>query len=99
MSAQLPVEVRWVKAPEAETREDRDLVERTAREIIEAVRSRGDDAVREYSGKLDGWTPERFRVSREEIERATGRWGRRAQATSSSSATRSESSRWRNWPA
>ena len=70
MNAQPPVEVRWVKAPEAETREDRDLVERTAREIIEAVRNRGDDAVREYSGKLDGWTPERFRVSREEIERA-----------------------------
>ena len=56
MSAQLPVEVHWVKAPEAETREDRDLVERTAREIIEAVRSRGDDALDDALGVSSGVT-------------------------------------------
>lgn len=70
MNTQPPVEVRWLKAPETETKEDRDLVERTAREIIDAVRSRGDDAVREYSRKLDGWGPEQFRVGRGEIEGA-----------------------------
>lgn len=70
MSAQPPVQVRWLKAPETETSEDRALVERTTREIIEAIRSRRDDAVREYSRTLDGWGPQRFRVSREEIEGA-----------------------------
>ena len=38
-------------------------------QIIEAVRERGDDAVREYSARFDGWEPERFRLSDEEVER------------------------------
>ena len=44
-------------------------VEETVREIITAVRERGDDAVREYSAKLDNWEPETFLLSAEEIER------------------------------
>ena len=40
--------------------------------ILEAVRERGDEAVSEYTEKLDGaaLTPESFRVSREEIREA-----------------------------
>jgi sulfopropanediol 3-dehydrogenase len=37
--------------------------------IIADVRARGDVAVREYSEKFDNWSPERFRLSDEEIEK------------------------------
>jgi sulfopropanediol 3-dehydrogenase len=65
-----PVEVRWAKRAQPPEAAEEAQVERTAREIIDAVRERGDDAVREYSRRLDGWEPERFRVGRQEIERA-----------------------------
>ena len=42
-------------------------------QIIDAVRERGDDAVREYSARFDGWEPERFRLSEEEIEGCVAR--------------------------
>jgi sulfopropanediol 3-dehydrogenase len=42
-------------------------VRRTVAEIIDAVRSRGDAAVRHYSAALDGWSPESFRLSEAEI--------------------------------
>src|SRR5918999_4900438 len=38
-------------------------------QIIDAVRERGDDAVREYSARFDGWEPDGFRLSDEEVER------------------------------
>jgi sulfopropanediol 3-dehydrogenase len=41
----------------------------TVASIVEAVRDRGDAAVREYSERFDGWTPESFRLDQEEIER------------------------------
>jgi sulfopropanediol 3-dehydrogenase len=41
----------------------------TVAEIIEAVRRRGDRAVREHSARLDGWEPESFRLSEEQVER------------------------------
>jgi sulfopropanediol 3-dehydrogenase len=47
---------------------DPDVAERV-RTIIADVRERGDDAVREYSARFDGWTPERFRLEPEEIDR------------------------------
>jgi sulfopropanediol 3-dehydrogenase len=70
-----PVEVRWAKRPHPPAAAEEAEVERTAREIIAAVRERGDPAVREYSRTLDAWEPERFRVGREEIERAYGTVG------------------------
>jgi sulfopropanediol 3-dehydrogenase len=69
-TAEPPLEVRWAKQASAPSEGEGAEVERTAREIIEAVRERGDAAVREHSQRLDGWEPERFRVGREEIERA-----------------------------
>ncbi len=45
-------------------------VQRIVAEIIEAVRSEGDAAVRRWSAKLDGWEPESFRLEDEAIERA-----------------------------
>jgi sulfopropanediol 3-dehydrogenase len=38
-------------------------------EIIADVRARGDAAVREYSSRFDGWEPESFRLTRDDIER------------------------------
>jgi sulfopropanediol 3-dehydrogenase len=38
-------------------------------QIIEDVRTRGDEAVREYSARFDRWEPPSFRLSTEEIER------------------------------
>jgi sulfopropanediol 3-dehydrogenase len=46
-----------------------DETETTVAAIIEAVRERGDAAVREYSARLDGWEPESFRLGEEEVER------------------------------
>lgn len=44
-------------------------VEQTVEEILEAVRVGGDQAVKEYSRKFDGWTPEALELTREEMER------------------------------
>jgi sulfopropanediol 3-dehydrogenase len=38
-------------------------------QIIEAVRARGDAAVRELSARFDDWQPERFRLSEAEVAR------------------------------
>ena len=67
--------VRWVKEAEPETTEDRRQVEETAREIIAAVRERGEEGLRHYSRLLDKWDPESFRVDQEEIDRAYGAVG------------------------
>ena len=45
-------------------------IEQTVREIIEAVRSGGDQAVKGFSQKFDGWTPEHLELSREDLEHA-----------------------------
>ncbi len=37
--------------------------------IIAAVRARGDEAVREYSTRLDSWSPPSFRLSPDEIQK------------------------------
>ena len=41
----------------------------TVAAIIADVRERGDDAVRDYSEKFDGWSPAHFRLGAEEVER------------------------------
>ncbi|WP_411101016.1 histidinol dehydrogenase [Streptomyces sp. x-45] len=45
-----------------------DVAERV-RTILDDIRERGDEAVRQYSEKFDTWGPESFRLSCEEIER------------------------------
>jgi sulfopropanediol 3-dehydrogenase len=45
-------------------------VRETVTRIIDNVRTRGLDAVREYSRTFDGWDPPSFKVAAEEIERA-----------------------------
>ena len=51
---------------EAVTQQIRDTVS----EILSAVQKEGIAAVRRYSERLDGWNPESFVVSEEEIRRA-----------------------------
>jgi sulfopropanediol 3-dehydrogenase len=52
--------------PPAASAQVRETVER----IIADVRERGDAAVREYSAKFDSWSPESFRLTDEDIEKA-----------------------------
>ena len=46
-------------------------VAETVAQVIEDVRERGDQAVREYSEKFDNWSPQSFRL---DAERSTGSW-------------------------
>ncbi|MFG3250892.1 histidinol dehydrogenase [Streptomyces sp. NPDC048187] len=45
-----------------------DVAERVAA-ILDDIRERGDDAVRQYSEKFDDWSPESFRLSQDDIAR------------------------------
>ncbi|MGI5397341.1 histidinol dehydrogenase [Streptomyces sp. CA-251251] len=45
-----------------------DVAERVAA-ILDDIRERGDEAVRQYSEKFDGWSPESFRLSQDDVAR------------------------------
>src|SRR5881397_2459878 len=53
--------------------EDDAAVRHTVSEILGAVRDRGDKAVREYSERLDRWSPSTFRLSQHDLEAAIER--------------------------
>ncbi|WP_395575875.1 histidinol dehydrogenase [Streptomyces sp. BK79] len=57
-----PVPAGQVRAARA------DVAERVAA-ILDDIRERGDEAVRQYSEKFDGWSPESFRLSQDDIAR------------------------------
>ena len=42
----------------------------TVKDVIDAIRSRGDAAVREYSQKFDTWSPSSFKLSQGQIDAA-----------------------------
>ncbi|WP_238006674.1 histidinol dehydrogenase [Dactylosporangium sp. AC04546] len=44
-------------------------VQETVAEVIGAVRTEGDAAVRRYSERFDGWSPDSFRLSPDEIDK------------------------------
>jgi sulfopropanediol 3-dehydrogenase len=48
-----------------------DVAERVA-QIIADVRTRGDAAVREYSGQFDSWTPDSFRLDADQVRALVG---------------------------
>ncbi len=48
-------------------------IEQKVAEIVENVRTGGDEAVKSYSKKFDGWTPDVLELSREEMERRSDR--------------------------
>lgn len=64
--------IRYLKRgkDQAARAEDDAKVRETVHNIIADIRSRGDDAVREYSRKFDNWDPIDFRLSRADIEKA-----------------------------
>ena len=61
--------MQTLKSPNrAQARADHDdAVAKVVDEIVSAVAADGDAAVRRYSGRLDGWEPEAFRLTPEEI--------------------------------
>jgi sulfopropanediol 3-dehydrogenase len=64
------VAVRIIKSgisADAAATDDR-RVRDTVSGILDDIRARGDDAVREYSAKFDRWSPPAFRLSEQEIE-------------------------------
>ncbi|KAA8618287.1 Histidinol dehydrogenase [Pyrenophora tritici-repentis] len=40
------------------------------KKVIDDIRQNGDDAVRKYSGKFDKWSPQSFKLSKEQIDAA-----------------------------
>jgi sulfopropanediol 3-dehydrogenase len=56
-------------ASQAAADAEEDQVRKTVQEMVAQVRSRGDAAVREYSEKLDRWSPASFRLDSEELDR------------------------------
>ena len=62
----MPVQLKHANAA-ATGAWDRSAVQETVSEIITEIRAHGDAAVRQYSEKFDGWSPESFRLSSEQI--------------------------------
>ncbi|ESP99449.1 Sulfopropanediol 3-dehydrogenase [Streptomyces sp. ADI96-15] len=56
-------------APAAQVTAARADVADRVRAILDDIRERGDEAVRQYSEKFDNWSPDSFRLSAAEIER------------------------------
>src|SRR3954453_7356501 len=67
----LPGDARYLKAglPSGRQLTDPQVVERVSGMLLEIERE-GMDAVRRYSLQLDAWSPERFRMSRAELDAA-----------------------------
>src|SRR5260370_41135359 len=61
---------RASKAADAKVRE-------TVEGILADIEARRDAAVREFSEKLDGWSPASFKLTANEIERAISQVGKR----------------------
>lgn len=69
----IPDTITFLKSPARDAAADGAPVERLVAEMIAAVRSRGDEAVREFSTRFDGSCPETLEVSMAEREAAMDR--------------------------
>ena len=65
--------MRIIKKAKERTAEDDRQLRNTVSDIIDDVCQNGDEALRRYSERFDGYVRESFRVSREEIEEAYAR--------------------------
>src|SRR3954471_17028462 len=67
----LPGDARYLKAglPSGRQLTDPQVVERVSAMLLEIERD-GMDAVRRYSQQLDAWSPEHFRMTRQELDGA-----------------------------
>ena len=62
----MPVYVKQGRADRGAVGPD-PVVRDTVARVIDDIRSRGDEAVREYSSKFDGWSPDSFRLGTDAI--------------------------------
>src|SRR5712664_687549 len=60
-----------LKSAQPATQDDARLaaVRATVAGVIADIRASGDEAVREYSRKFDGWSPDSFRLDEEQIDK------------------------------
>lgn len=65
--------MKIIKEAKVRTEEDDRLLRDTVTDIIDRVRSEGDEALRDYSNRFDGFVRESFRISRDEIDAAYSR--------------------------
>lgn len=63
----------YLKKAKQPPREDLARVRETVREILDKVRSEGEAGVRYYSSRFDGWSPESFKISAEEMQAVKAR--------------------------
>ncbi len=70
---------RYLKTGRAaeDVADDDAKVRQAVEEILATVAAEGDAAVRELSQRFDNWSPERFRLSEQEIEAAMGKVAKR----------------------
>jgi sulfopropanediol 3-dehydrogenase len=64
---------RYLKKAAPKERSDTDAIENTVRQMLAEIAERRDDAIRRYAETLDHWAKPDFRVSADEIRRATAR--------------------------
>jgi sulfopropanediol 3-dehydrogenase len=72
VSNRLLVDAKYLKAPSAaeELREADEALARRVSEMLLAIEADGMDAIRRFSHELDGWNPECFRATPEELSSA-----------------------------
>lgn len=63
-----PVYLKKQKPQDRVTDQTPPHVSEVVKDVIDTIRLRGDEAVREYSEKFDKWSPKSFKLSEEEIE-------------------------------
>ena len=64
----MPVELKGASRAPAGVAETDTRVRDAVAEVLADIRANGDEAVRRYSEKFDGWSPESFRLSAERVE-------------------------------
>lgn len=64
---------QYLKKAAPKTLRDTAAVESTVRQMLADIAEKGDEAIRRYAEKLDGWTYAEFRVPADEIRRVTAR--------------------------
>jgi histidinol dehydrogenase/sulfopropanediol 3-dehydrogenase len=72
--------IRFLKAPKTTASADAIQIEATVKEVLAAVRSRGDEALRDYSRLFDKVEIDRFEISMEQREAAVANLDQQTQA-------------------
>lgn len=68
----------FIQSLKARVSENDRSVEDKVAEILKDVRDNGDEAVRRYTMKFDGWAPEKAEITKEEIDALTADCDRRS---------------------